>query len=210
MLGEQLQGPWDNIPVTIIDYKRSKLIAKLKAKEISVGSKPPKEPGLYVMRPFPIDDDKAVLEYLLRVWEQENHGLYFDEILDLGKNNRGFRRLLSQGREKNCPMIYCTQRPRHIDQYALTEADFLACFHLTKVEDIKTIDDYAPGFRYKLLPRYYSWWYDVIDNEGVVLRPAPPEPVILGLYAQADSKYVNETNPVPVALEPGVRRKVIL
>lgn len=208
-----MNNAWRDMPVTIIDPKHSKLIRELDAKEIKVDAKPPKEPGLYVIRPFPGDDDKAVTEYLLRVWQQENHGTYFDEMLDLGPRNRGFRRLLSQGREKNCPMIYCTQRPRWVDQYSFSEADFVCCFHLAKKEDRLTVDNFAPGYADKSLPRYHSYWYDVSEDQGAVLLPCPDKNVILARYYP---EYIDtEEYPLEVANsnKPRVgepRRKVLL
>jgi hypothetical protein len=205
-----MDGPWADMPVTIVDPKHSKLIAKLDAQEIKVTDRPPSTPGLYVIRPFPGDDDAALTEYLLRVWQQENHGTYFDEMLDLGPRNKGFRRLLSQGREKNCPMIYCTQRPRWVDTYAFTEADFVGSFHLVKREDRITVDNFAPGYSQKRLNDYHCYWYSVSEDKGVILNPCPPEGLILARYYP---EYVNDNQseyPEVVAHAEGERQKVLL
>lgn len=209
-LGVQMNGPWRGLPVTIIDPKHSRMIAEINPRALKVTDRPPSEPGLYVIRPFPGDDDKALTDYLLRVWEQENHGTYYDEMLDLGPRNRGFRRLLSQGREKNCPMIYCTQRPRWVDMYALTEADFVCSFVLRKKEDRRTVEEYAPGYQDKSLPRFHSYWYDVADDRASVLSPCPEEKVILARYYP---EYLDEPEyiePEALARAEGRRQKVLL
>lgn len=187
-LGVELNGAWKDMPVTIFNPKNTRLVNSLGAKEWSVQKPPPVEPGLYVVRPFPEEDTDAVTEYLLRVWEQENHGLYFDEILDLGTRNKGFRRLLSQGREKHIPMIYCTQRPAWIDQYAFSEADFFAVFDLSKDDDIKRAKKDVPGYDETKLDRYEPYWYDVIDKRGTILNPCPSEAQILKLYENLKPK----------------------
>lgn len=212
-----MDGPWKDMPVTIIDPKHSKLISKLDAQPLKVSDRPPTREGLYVIRPFPGDDDAALTEYLLRVWQQENHGTYYDEMLDLGPRNRGFRRLLSQGREKNCPMIYCTQRPRWVDMYSLTEADFVCSFALTKKADKLTVDEYAPGYINKKLERFHSYWYDVADDKGVILSPCPAEDDILARYypEYVDENNLsvtgaNENNPQGVAHPNRERTKILL
>jgi hypothetical protein len=205
-----MAGPWADMPVTIIDPKHSKLIAKLDAQEIKVTDRPPKEAGLYVIRPFPGDDDAALTEYLLRVWEQEGHGTYYDEILDLGPRNKGFRRLLSQGREKRCPMIYCTQRPSWVDRYAFSEAEYIAVFDLSLEDDRITANKFAPGYRQARLQPHQCYWYVVPDNRGVVLRPCPSEGVILARYYP---EYVNDnTTEQPEVLAHSIRetKKVLL
>lgn len=209
-LGTQINGPWKELPVTIIDFKHARLIAELQAQEIKVTNKPPTRPGLYVMRPFPGDDDKDLVQYLKLVWAQQDHGVYCDEILDLGARNRGFRRLVSQGREKNIPMIYCTQRPSWVDMYGFSEADFICAFQLTLPDDEKRIDQFAPGYTKKALEPYQSYWYDVADNKGTVLAPCPSQGDILARYYP---EYVDEPSQTEL-LNKGVahpeRQKVLL
>jgi len=208
-LGTQIAGPWKDLPVTIIDFKHARLIRELQAQELKVTDKPPTQPGLYVIRPFPGDDDKALIEYLLRVWAQENHGIYCDETLDLGARNRGFRRLLSQGREKNIPMIYCTQRPSWVDMYSFSECDYVCAFQLTLKTDEQRIEQFAPGYMNVRLEQYQSYWYDVADNKGRVLAPCPDQANILARYYP---EYVDEelNNPEGVAHPKRERTKVLL
>lgn len=171
--------------------------------------KPPTKPGLYVIRPFPGDDDKALVEYLLRVWSQQNHGIYCDECLDLGPRNRGFRRLLSQGREKNIPMIYCTQRPSWVDMYSFSEATYISAFSLTMPKDIAKIDEFAPGYSNIRLEPHQSYWYDVPDHKGQVLTPCPPQADILARYYPEYEDEVIYT-PSVEAQARGERIKVLL
>ena len=209
-LGTQMLGPWRGMPVTIIDPKHSKFIAKLDAEEIRVTRKPPTEPGLYVIRPLPGDDDEALKEYMLNVWHQENHGMYFDEILDLGPRNKGFRRLLSQGREKRCPMIYCTQRPSWVDRYAFSEAEYIGVFDLSLDDDAITANKFAPGYRYADLQDYQCYWYSVQDKAATILAPCPPEGVILARYYPEYEEGEGTHYPEVLAQTVGTTKKVLI
>jgi hypothetical protein len=208
-LGTQINGPWKELPVTIIDFKHAQLIGELQATVIKVTDKPPTKPGLYVIRPFPGDDDKALIQYLLRVWAQQNHGIYCDECLDLGPRNRGFRRILSQGREKNIPMIYCTQRPSWVDMYSFSEATYICAFQLTLPKDEARVNEFAPGYVNIRLEPFQSYWYDVPDNKGQVLTPCPAQADILARYYP---EYVDEViyTPSVEAQARGERPKVLL
>lgn len=209
LLGMLRTDQWAEMPGTIFDFKRSKLIGQIikagAARRISIGSKPPKAPGLYVVQPEPVADDEAVLEYLRRIYENTGHFLYFDEIMDLGKQNRGFRRLLTQGRELEIPMMYCTQRPVNCDLYSLSEADYIAVFHLRNPDDVLRVSKYAPDYVPSELGKYQCHWYDVGSDEGVNLRPAPGVQSILSLYTGRAPVVANETSG-----EEPTRRRLML
>ncbi len=187
LLGELYNGAWSDMPVTIFDFKRAKLIGAVAkaggARVIDINKKPPKSPGLYVVRPAPVEDDQAVLDYLRHIYENTDHALYFDEAYELGNRNRGFRRLLTQGRELEIPMMYCTQRPVNCDLYSLSEADYWALFHLRNPDDIQRVRDYAPDYNPNNLGKYQCHWYDVASDQGVDLKPAPGVPSILSLFS---------------------------
>lgn len=186
LLGELRLGPWSDMPITVFDPKRSKLVKRLLdakvMQRISIDKNPPKHPGLYVVQPQPVTDDQAVLDYLQRIYEQERHATYFDEILDLGNRNKGFRRLLTQGRELKIPMMYCTQRPYNCDAYSLSEAEYIAAFKLRNPDDIDRVSKYSPDYSPSELGNYQCHWYDVGSDEGVNLRPAPNVAAIISLY----------------------------
>lgn len=191
-LRKMLDGPWFDMPVTIIDPKRSKMIAQIvdagAAKRIDMRRKPPENPGLYVISPSPGDDDDDVQVYLRRIYDKGSHGLYVDETLDLGPRNRGFRRLLTQGRELEIPMIYLMQRPAWCDQYSFSEADYFAVFHLSKDDDVKKLQKEIKDYNPKELGKYCCYWYDVGSDEGVKLRPVDRSEAIISMYANADQQ----------------------
>lgn len=182
MLGALRRRSWRDLPTTIFDFKRAKLLGRLGAKEIDLRKPPPTEPGLYIVRPAPVVDDQAVLDYLGGVYSNTHHGLYFDETLELGTRNRGFRRLLTQGRELDIPMIYCMQRPKWVDVYSLSEADYFMTFDLRNSDDVKYLAKFAPGYDPSKLDGFYSYWYDVGSDRGSVMRPVPGEAQVLSLY----------------------------
>lgn len=181
-LAEQLRRSWAGMPVTIFDFKRDGLIAQLPAKEIDIYKKPPTEPGLYIVRPHPEDDAEAVIVYLNRVWENEYHGLYFDEGYMIGNRNPAFRRLLTQGRSKNVPMIYLSQRPVYMDRFAFSEADYYAAFRLVHSDDVLIMRKMVPAYGKTDLGEYCCYWYSVGQDMGVTLTPVPPAHEIVAKF----------------------------
>ena len=117
-------------PWVIFDFKGDKLIADLGAIELSVHSNPPKNPGLYIVRPLP-GDEVAVSAFLQKCWAQEYIGIYIDEGYMLPKLDRWFRACLTQGRSKLIEMIILSQRPVWMDKYVFTEANYFAVFKLS-------------------------------------------------------------------------------
>lgn len=183
-----LKGPWRNMPVTIFDYKRDKLIQRLitcgAAHSISVHDKPPTKPGLYVVQPLPDVDNEAVTEYLMKVWKNEDHGVYVDEGYMIGRYNRAFRALLTQGRSKSIPMIYLSQRPVEMDKFAFTEADYWVVFTLTDDDDKKIVKRYTGVRINRDLAKYHCVWYDVGNDQTATFVPCPAQNEIVAEYRE--------------------------
>jgi hypothetical protein len=165
--------PFDQMPWTVIDYKRDKLIGAIGAREIPVNSKPPREPGIYRVSPIPGDDDQAITDYLWRVWENEGHGVYIDEGYMLGVRNSALNALLTQGRSKLIPMIILSQRPAWLSRFVFSEADFFQIFRLNDRRDYDNIQSMISIDIKRRLPSYHSHYYDVSADRGVVLAPVP-------------------------------------
>lgn len=169
---------FNQMPYIIWDYKREPLIAQIRAKEIGLHEKPPEQPGLYVLRPQHNDVD-AGENFLGKIYERGNTGLYFDEAYMLpysGVHGNGYlRAIYTQGRTKKIPAITLTQQPAHILSFAFSEAQHRAVFYLNRPRDRKTIAEYFPenvSFR-NHLPKYHSWWYSSGQREAIPLAPVP-------------------------------------
>lgn len=177
------------MPVTIINSKRDKLINRLPAKLIKPTDKPPERPGLYVMTPGPDEfDDGTIEKYLLRLLEQENHGVFIDEGYMFGQHNRGLRYLLTQGRSKHVPMIYLSQRPVRMDLFAFSEADYFAVFNLNDKKDRIRVSEYTTlPVNYKLA-KHCARWYDVAEDQAVTFSPCPPTGEIVASFVELYGK----------------------
>lgn len=160
-------------PWVIIDYKRDPLLNSIdRIREIGL-HKVPTEPGIYRINPAPVVDDEAVEDWLLRVWQQENLGLYVDEVYML-PSKVGFPGILTQGRAKHISAIVLAQRPAWLSRFVLSEADYFAAFHLNHAEDRKTVGDCLPhGALKDRLPDFCCYWYDVSQNALFDLKPVP-------------------------------------
>lgn len=188
--------PFDEMPFVIIDYKGDSLINTMvkqnKIKEIFPKDKPPKKPGLYIMRPRPHLDDDALENWLMQVWAQEDLGLYIDEGYALPQKN-AFDMILTQGRSKHIPVIALYQRPVYMSRFAVAQADFFAAFDQNDERDLKTTRSFIKDFKapngsvynvYSELPPYHCFWYDVSAGRTDILTPVPGRNTILANFRQ--------------------------
>lgn len=178
--GKSVFGMWllsesdfSSQPWVIVDYKRDELINSIdRIKEIGL-NEVPKHPGLYRVHPHP-DDEDGVDAFLMKVWERENTGLFFDEAYML-PDKGGLRAVYTQGRSKHIPAITVSQRPVWLSRFAFTQADFHAVFHLNDNKDEEKAGSFMPrGSLKKRLPDHHSKWYDVGQDALFTMQPAPP------------------------------------
>jgi DNA helicase HerA-like ATPase len=176
-------------PWVIFDFKGDALLEDIGAKEITLHA-PPKEPGLYIVRPLP-GDEYLVSNFFYKCWAQENVGIYIDEGYMVPKNDRWFRACLTQGRSKHIEMIVCSQRPVFLDKFVFTESNFFVIFNMNYAEDRKHVAAYLDNKRPGLLPKYHSLWYNVGDQRSNVLGPVPDaETLIATFQKRLDNKPV--------------------
>lgn len=168
----------------IFDFKGDELIEAIDAKEISVHKKPPEKPGLYVVRPIPERDDKAVEAFLWAIWKDGWAGIYIDEGYMLGSRNPALNACLTQGRSKKIEMIILSQRPVWMSRFVFSEANFFAIFNLTDEDDRKQVARFVGPGGVKPLPDFHSTWYDVKRQRGVVFSPVPGDAELLAVFDQ--------------------------
>jgi len=180
--GKTIFGAWllslqrfDERPWVCLDFKREILWDK-------VGDPPmrpigfnflPKKPGLYRLDVSPRDEE-ALEDYLWRVWDKENIGIFCDEVSLIPKKE-AFKAILRQGRSKRIPVIACTQRPVDCDREVFSEANYTAVFRVKDKRDYKIIQEFTSGAAVEVpLPPHHCWWYDAKQNHLFHLTPCPP------------------------------------
>ena len=179
---------YDLKPWIIFDFKNDDLINSIQGTfEIDVNSPAPSRPGIYVVHPHPAQSDD-VENLMWRIWEHENIGVFVDEGLMIGTGNRGFRALLTQGRSKHIPMIVLSQRPKWMDRFVFSESTYFQIFRLQHIQDVKAVQEFIPFSIEKRLPEYYSYYYEVLKNEMVVLSPTPDPEAIIDTFDMRLSK----------------------
>jgi DNA helicase HerA-like ATPase len=75
-------------PWIIFDFKGDELIEAIGPREINVYGAPPKKPGLYVVRPIPGRDDKAVEDFLWLVGNKKTSAFMLMKDTCLGTVTR--------------------------------------------------------------------------------------------------------------------------
>lgn len=177
-------GPhFATMPFVMIDFKIDNLIYDIGAVEIPLSGGPPKEPGLYVVRPLP-GEDEFLSVFFRKCWEQENIGIFVDEGTMLPARCKWVRACLTQGRSKHIPMVILSQRPVNLDKYVFTEASYFAIFNINNIEDRKFTRNYLDGTMPRVLPAYHFMYYDVAKNTSKVYSPVPDAETIVEKFKQ--------------------------
>jgi DNA helicase HerA-like ATPase len=173
---------FDVRPWIIFDYKGDELIEYIGPQVISIHSPPPTKPGIYAVRPIPDLDDKAVENFLWKVWAQGETGIYIDEGYMLGPRNPALNACLTQGRSKHIEMIILSQRPMWLSRFVFSEANYFAIFNLTDLDDRKTVRRFIGGRSISTLPKFNCLWYDVDKQEPCQFAPVPNRDAIIKTF----------------------------
>lgn len=168
-------------PWYIFDFKADPTIKRIpRLEEIDIRSPPPKQPGLYVTRPFP-GEDAEVTHFLWQVWDKGKRGLFVDEGYMFGRFNKAWNAILTQGRSKRIPVIALSQRPSWLSPFLMSESDFHQVMHVQKPEDVKLLSSWIPGLQ-PTRRDFHSQYYDVAKGELTRLQPVPDEEEILDRF----------------------------
>ena len=163
---------FDLMPWLILNFKGDESIDGIPyARHIDV-DEVPVQPGVYISHPLPHEEDRVEAQ-LWAIWERGNTGVYVDEGYMMGRNNRAFRAILTQGRSKHIPTMVLTQRPTWIDTFIFTESEFFQVFRLQHRNDKKRVAEFSPINIETRIPDFHSYYYDVGANDVTFLRPVP-------------------------------------
>lgn len=177
-------------PWCIFDFKGDEFLEQIPATPWSIQSSPPKDAGLYIVRPLP-GEEVLVSNFFYKCWAQENIGIYIDEGYMLPKLDKWFRSCLTMGRSKHIEMIILSQRPVWMDKYVFTEADFFSVFRINSIEDRKHLKNFLDGGILPDLPKYHSLWYDVGHQQSNILQPVPIDNDVLNIFRKRLGKKVS-------------------
>jgi hypothetical protein len=170
----------NTMPWVIYDFKGDEHIEAIpRATPIELGYVPkPKETGIFVVRPSRHKQDE-IEEHLWGLWEREDVGIYIDEGYMIDPGSEAFKHVLTQGRSKRIPAIILSQRPAWVSRYAFSEANFFQVFDVNDERDEDTIRKFAKVGEFKILPDYYSRYYDVQRKTSWTFSPVPSESEIM-------------------------------
>ena len=185
----------------VMDYKREILFNSIpRIREIGFNEIPDKN-GLYIIHGVPERDDDDMENWLWKVLDRENVGLFVDEgyMLPYDAKSRAFKGILTQGRSKRIPVITLSQRPVEISRFVFSEASHVSLFDLNDERDEKTVKAFTPkGFvdwvpeefsSAGKLPKYFSRWYNIKDDSKFIVQPAPEaDEIISAIDAQLEPK----------------------
>lgn len=181
------KSPFHLRPQFVIDFKGEDIFASLhRIVEIGVYDTLPTQPGLYILRPRP-DQQDEVEAWLEKLWNQGNAGLYIDEGY-LMPDKKWLRNVLAQGRSLGITVITASQRPIDVPLSIFTEATYFSAFHLSYKKDKQRVEEYtAEGLCERPLQEFHSVWYDRKQHKPgdpapyVVLSPVPEAATIVDM-----------------------------
>jgi DNA helicase HerA-like ATPase len=210
--GKTTNGVWllahqrfDKRPWIVVDFKREQIFDQIglpPIQQITLRGRVPRKPGLYLVSPRP-DQDDALEDWLWRVWERENVGLFVDEA-SLMPDKDAFRAVLQQGRSKRIPLIACTQRPVDVKRGLFSEASYFCVYRMADKRDYRTVEGFIPGDLSRPMPPHHWLWYDVAKNRLLHMGPVP-KPAIVADMARAKIPYVTTWHPFGWTGEPSGR-----
>lgn len=179
-------------PWVIVDFKEDEHLNSLPNLQESDLSYIPRKNdyGIFIVHCVPADTRGSLKhaspfdEFLIKLWERENIGLFVDEGYVIGDSG-GLELCLTQGRSKRIPMIVCTQRPVWISRFCFSEASFIQCFDLTDKRDWQTVEGFVPIDHDEESPlaEHESFYYDVGKDELFRFAPVPPMKEIRKIFA---------------------------
>jgi len=153
-----------------------------------------KSKGLFIIEPLP-DEDEILNEYLLKIWESGNCGIFVDEAMDIG-TLPAYKRILRQGRSKKIPIIQCIQRPsdRSLNRHIISESEYYQVFYLNDKRDRAIVSNFTTitDEDFDKLPiKKKSYWYDVSENQIFLLKEAPKWEIIEETFYQKLKERLN-------------------
>lgn len=166
-------------PWIALDFKGEQLwdmIGDPPMRPLKLGAMPKKQ-GFYRVSVLPSDDDELE-DWLWKIWERGNIGLFCDEA-SLIPQKAAFKSILRQGRSLHIPVIACTQRPVGCDRELFTESQYASVFRLDDERDYKVVQGFTRGAQIdRPLPPFHSFWYDKKKSQLQVLKPVPDGSII--------------------------------
>lgn len=206
--GKTLAGLWhlsmqplDEFTWVVLDFKGDKNLAQIPYAQrwTRFDEIPETGGGLYIVSPTTADLKHGALDDFLRlIWERGETGIYADEGVQL-KNSDAFADIQMQGRSKLIPTITCTQLPVYLPRPVFTEANYIQLFYVLDKRYRKIIEEFTPVEAEDLerLNRYWSYYYDVIDNTVTLLKPGPTMDYLIPRFAEllAPPDDINESQP---------------
>jgi hypothetical protein len=193
------------IPWIVINHKKEKMVDEIPyAKFMTIDKFIPKNAsGVYIYHPK-IGEEDLVTELLFKIYDRENCGVYVDEGTMIPRNDKGMNNLWTQGRSKNIPLIFLSQRPSGITRLAISEADFFNIMQITDARDRKVVNEFinfdlnkilaAEGNKPSQIGDYHSLHYDVKQNRSFILQPVPDKNIILAMLEKKLRPKTAKTN----------------
>lgn len=175
-------------PVVVMDTKIDEGFTRLAEKESAeivsslaeykraLKRKANKMPDYLIVRP-PIEevtDPEALDLYCQEAYEKTHLYFLVDEAYQLHNNGRaypGLIGLLTRGRSRKISVVLCSQRPKWLSIFCLTEVKHFYIFRLIDRGDRARIAELTPYNRDTIPPEYHFYYYNIKSGEYILFAP---------------------------------------
>lgn len=191
--GKSIAGAWHlslkdftTFPWIVWDTKLDPFLRELwrmkLARRLSFGDSIPKN-GLWYLQPTPKQMQSEECEaFLSRIHQRGRIGMWIDEGYAFDKFSDALTAIYTQGRTLRIPMITLSQKPKYLNMFTFSEAQFFQVFALNDLKDRQRIAEFSPIDPRTRLREHHSLWYDVGRNSVVEFSPVPAPDRILETF----------------------------
>lgn len=179
----------DNSPIVIYDTKIEPKFDSLKASHIVSSVAQANEAidddtvDYVIFRPsISVSGDPQALDNLLlyHYHNWNNVSCFIDELypfVNAGRAGEGLRALLTRGRSRAITTVMCSQRPKWVSLFAITEAQKYYIFRLVQRRDRQALEEVIPDFSdLPVPPKYHFYFFEHGMEKAKLYKPIDIDP----------------------------------
>ena len=157
--------------VTVLNFDTFKRL-------LSIPRDSPSFPDYIIVRPTEdeLDNPKVLDGYLMEHYKRLPDSVaLIDEAYHFHGNKGncfvGLKSILTRGRSLGITAVICSQRPVYISGFIKSEVKHFYLYRLTNPSDVKDLYNFCGFNNFNTLPKFGFWYYDSINNNGLISEP---------------------------------------
>lgn len=124
-----------------------------------------------------VGEPKILDQYLLHHYDRcKQSYCMIDEAYQMHENGKagpGLLGIYTRGRSQGISAVACTQRPKWVSRFLLTEAQKIYIYSLTDIDDRKRMGEISPYPWKKRVDKFHFYYYKQGEEFGTLFEPLP-------------------------------------